>query len=160
MYFYARLTTCAGGDAGGLTEEIELHPDGRLTRTTGHSGRGGSGGSGRRSAPLSPPARDHARALVAVSGLLHPSVSDAAWPPPDPAGPGGLCELEVADGDAGVHVSFATTRAAGCGSAAEVAASPDPAGLGALAAAVADFRAFALAALAMHNTAPAARGAG
>jgi len=150
--FYARLTTTSGPATGrgqgGLVEEIEIHPDGRLTRSTG-----GGGGAPTRSAPLSQHSLARARALLAASGVLHPSTSDAAWPEPESNGPG--CELEVVDGVTGAHVSFSTTRGAGFGSAAAVATSPDPAGLGAFCAAVADLRAFAIAALAMHNAAPA-----
>ncbi len=149
--FYARLTTThtAGRGGGGapatISEEIELRPDGRLTRTTG--------GARPRSATLSPTALAHARAVLASSGVL--AVDDAAWPEPDPTGPAGSCELEVVDGQSRSHVSFATTRDAGTASAAATAASSDAAGLAAFTAAVADLRSFALAALAMHTAPPA-----
>jgi hypothetical protein len=154
MAFYARLTTAHASPSGHtLEEELEVHPDGRLLRSTG-----GGGGSGRRSATLSTAALAHLRAAVSASGVLSPAVSDAAWPRPD--GRANLCELEVVDGEARAHVSFATTRDAGFGSAAAVSASADPAGLGAFTAAVADFRAFALAALHAHTAPPAGGAAG
>lgn len=147
MAFYARLTTEHTPRGHRLGEELEVHPDGRLTRRDG---------TGRRVATLSPAAVAHLRSLVAASGLLSPSVSDADWPSPSRDN---LCEVEIVDRASQTHVSFATSRDAGFASAAGVAGSADPAGLAALTAAVADFRAFALAALHTH-TAPPAGGVG
>jgi protein mago nashi len=115
--FYLRYYVGHRGKFGHEYVELEVLPDGELRYSNGS--RYKSDQDIRKRAVLSPAVIGELRRMVEESGVL--GVDDEQWPMPDA---NGKQELEVVSGD--THISFVTAK---INSAAEVAASQDPAGL-------------------------------